>query len=266
VHGLAALRDGSLAVVGDFTTAGGAPANRAARWTGTAWQALGAGADALVSAVHELADGDLLVGGRFASIGGVAADAIARWNAGAWSAVGAGVTGSVQAFARRADGQVAIGGAFGGANGQASTGFAWLVSTCAATVAAGGTGCPGSGGGNDYAARNLPWTGGTYRLRATGLPAFAFAVVVTGFSAANVPLALALPPSPAACTLRVSPDLTEVAVVAGGALDVQLALPDSPALVGLVLRQQLVLMEVNAQLQFVQNTVSNALTATVGMF
>ncbi len=87
-----------------------------------------------------------------------------------------------------------------------------------------------------------------------------------GFSATSIPSALALPPSPAACTLWASPDLTEFALVTAGTLDVKLPLPDDPALAGLVLRQQLVLLEVNAQLQFAQNTVSNALTATVGMF
>jgi hypothetical protein len=113
---------------------------------------------------------------------------------------------------------------------------------------------------------NLPWTGSTLRRRGTGLPPLALAVTVTGFSATSIPSALALPPSPAACTLWASPDLTEFALVTAGTLDVKLPLPDDPALAGLVLRQQLVLLEVNAQLQFAQNTVSNALTATVGMF
>lgn len=51
-----------------------------------------------------------------------------------------------------------------------------------------------------------------------------------------------------------------------GALDAQSALPNSPALAGVALRNQGVMMGFTAGLQFAQSTSANALAATVGSF
>ncbi|MBL9120462.1 MAG: hypothetical protein JNL80_11175 [Phycisphaerae bacterium] len=122
VFALTPFDDGSgggsaLYVAGGFTTAGGIPANRIARWDGSSWSSLGAGSangvDNGVSALTVFDDlaGDgpaLYVGGAFTNAGGVFAKYIAKWNGTSWSALGAGstngTTGTVWALAATADG------------------------------------------------------------------------------------------------------------------------------------------------------------------
>jgi hypothetical protein len=96
---------------GEFTTAGGVPANFVARWNGSSWSALGAGVSGGITFVSALrfydADGSglnppaLFVGGEFTSAGGVSANNIARWNLsnGTWSALGSGTSGFVDEIA-----------------------------------------------------------------------------------------------------------------------------------------------------------------------
>ena len=50
---------------GNFTTAGGAPANRIAKWDGSAWSPLGSGMDGQVNALLADNSGHLFVGGNF---------------------------------------------------------------------------------------------------------------------------------------------------------------------------------------------------------
>jgi hypothetical protein len=96
----AVFDDGSgpaLYVAGDFSSAGGFPADRIARWDGTSWSAVGAGLSGSNLGVYALAvfdDGTgpaLYATGRFDSSGGVALSDIARWDGTSWSDVGGGV-------------------------------------------------------------------------------------------------------------------------------------------------------------------------------
>ncbi len=144
--------------------------------------------------------------------------------------------------------------------------LARLTTTCPATVAPSGAGCPGSGGGNSFEARNLPWIGSTFRARSTTIPSFAFVVVATGFNTTNLPLASFLPLSPPACNLLVTDDFTEWTVSNAGAVDTSLPIPNSVALAGLTLHQQLVLLEVDPSLAFLESTASNSIAITVGAF
>ncbi len=103
VHGLAVHDDGSgaaLYATGTFTTAGGQPAARVARWNGSGWSALGAGisyaasgfsyGNALLS--HDSGTGpELWVTGAFNVAGTTSVYGIARWSGGAWSAAGGGM-------------------------------------------------------------------------------------------------------------------------------------------------------------------------------
>jgi hypothetical protein len=90
---LAIHDDGSgpaLYVGGQFSVAGGEPAENIARWTGESWETLGAGVDNGVAAMETFDDGTgpaLYVGGSFKHAGGVEADAIARWDGATWSAL-----------------------------------------------------------------------------------------------------------------------------------------------------------------------------------
>ena len=152
IYALAVFDDGNgpaLYVGGDFTTAGGVPANRIAKWDGSSWSALGSGVAGNSSpygdpSVHALAvfdDGSgpaLYVGGRFTIAGGVAANRIAKWNGSTWSPLGAGTGNgldpSVYALTVHDDGggpALYVGGGFTRAGGMTAnriakwSGSAW---------------------------------------------------------------------------------------------------------------------------------------------
>jgi hypothetical protein len=81
---------------GNFSNAGGTPANHIARWNGTNWSTLGSGVgetnydDPTVYAMA-VSGNDLYVGGRFSLAGGIPANNIAKWNGTNWSALGSGI-------------------------------------------------------------------------------------------------------------------------------------------------------------------------------
>lgn len=87
---LYALGD-DLYVGGDFTLAGGSPANHVARWDGTDWHPIGEGVNDNVYAIYSY-DGDLYVGGEFTVAGTESCNAIARWDGAQWLPVGDGTT------------------------------------------------------------------------------------------------------------------------------------------------------------------------------
>jgi len=103
-------------IAGDFTTFGGVPANRIAKWNGTAWSALGTGPNGLVLALAVDASGNLYAGGFFTLAGGTPANRIAKWSGNAWSALGMGLADSVSALAVIGT-DVYAGGTFGSAGG-----------------------------------------------------------------------------------------------------------------------------------------------------
>jgi hypothetical protein len=75
---------------GNFTTAGGAPANFVAQWNGSAWSAVGAGVNGIVGGLA--ASGNALYAvGEFTTAGGSPANYIAQWNGTSWSALGSGL-------------------------------------------------------------------------------------------------------------------------------------------------------------------------------
>jgi hypothetical protein len=195
VNSFATFDDGTgggpaLFVGGDFLQAGNAAANRVAKWNGTVWSGLGAGAANGVSGeVHELAvfdDGSgsgpaLYAGGSFTTAGGVTANRIARWNGVAWSPLvfrGAiGVSGLVLALGAFDDGSgrgpaLYVGGIFTTAGGVPANriakwdGTSWSSLGTGSSNGVGGLGTPGvhaltvfddgSGGGPSL------YTGGTF--------------------------------------------------------------------------------------------------------
>jgi hypothetical protein len=85
VTALAVHDDGSGAALyagGSFTTAGGAAANRIARWDGSAWTPLGGGmnGEVLALAVHDDGSGTALyAGGTFSSATDSGDSFLARW-------------------------------------------------------------------------------------------------------------------------------------------------------------------------------------------
>ncbi|HEX6811751.1 MAG TPA: hypothetical protein VF384_09025 [Planctomycetota bacterium] len=76
---LTVLPDGDVVAAGEFYVAGGQPANRIARWDGSAWSALGSGTDVTPATVLALDAGVLAFGGGFHIAGGVMSKGFARY-------------------------------------------------------------------------------------------------------------------------------------------------------------------------------------------
>jgi hypothetical protein len=94
---------------GIFTSAGGMPASRIARWNGTSWSSLGANISTVVYALAVFDDGTgggpaLYIGGGFSTAGGVLASHIAKWDGTSWAALDGGVNNFVRALAVFDDG------------------------------------------------------------------------------------------------------------------------------------------------------------------
>jgi trimeric autotransporter adhesin len=121
---LAVLANGDLVAGGYFTLADGLPAQRIARWNGTAWAPLGSGVTGpqydQVATLQVLTNGDLIVGGYFNTAGGIIANCVARWAGGTWSAVGVGFDSTPKAVVELPNGELFAGGFFQAiASGQA---------------------------------------------------------------------------------------------------------------------------------------------------
>jgi len=104
---------GNLYAVGTFATMGGV-ANTAgiAKWNGSAWSALGTGANNDVSCVLCVGS-NVYIGGIFTQVGGVAdTTKIARWNGSAWNAMGTGASASVYDMDVGKDGYIYLVGDF----------------------------------------------------------------------------------------------------------------------------------------------------------
>lgn len=106
-------------VGGNFSSAGGVPANSLARWDTTTnqWFDVGNGVNCSTSncspevrALFADATG-LYVGGTFDTAGGSAAHNVARWNGSIWSNLGSGVNGAVYAITRH-NSVLYVGGGF----------------------------------------------------------------------------------------------------------------------------------------------------------
>ena len=107
---------------GDFTTAGGAPATKIAKWNGSSWSALGSGMNARVWTLA-LSGSHVFAGGDFASAGSIAANGIAMWNGYDWSALGSGILGSALALTV-SNGDLYVGGGFWTAGGKVAVNLA----------------------------------------------------------------------------------------------------------------------------------------------
>jgi hypothetical protein len=101
VFSLAMDGSGNLYAGGEFTTAGGLPANYVASWNGLSWSALGNGMNERVYALAMDGSGNLYAGGKFTFAGGpgMSANYIAKWDGAGWSALGPGFNNTVRALA-----------------------------------------------------------------------------------------------------------------------------------------------------------------------
>jgi len=130
--------DGKLIVAGEFTTAGGLPANHIASWDGSTWSPLGSGIDGGVGALT-VYNSNLIAGGGFTTAGGTSANNIASWDGSTWSPLGSGINGGVRALTVY-NGNLIAGGVFTTAGGVAAIGIAAWDGTAWSSV---GSGLPG---------------------------------------------------------------------------------------------------------------------------
>ncbi|HMQ70454.1 MAG TPA: hypothetical protein PKC58_15870 [Ignavibacteria bacterium] len=109
VHALC-VYNGELIAGGQFTHAGGQPANYIARWNGISWSPLGAGTNGEVDALT-VYNGQLVAGGRFTNAGGIDVNFIAQWDGTNWNDDLGGV-GSIVAALTVYNGKLIAGGYF----------------------------------------------------------------------------------------------------------------------------------------------------------
>ena len=105
--------DGALVVGGQFTASrdGATSLQHVARWSGTAWEPLGAGLDNFVFD-FAVSDGVLVAGGQFNGTAGgtTTAQAVAAWDGSSWAPVGDGLEYRVEALLPLPDGRLLAGG------------------------------------------------------------------------------------------------------------------------------------------------------------
>ncbi|MEO6598044.1 MAG: hypothetical protein ABIP94_25145, partial [Planctomycetota bacterium] len=233
------------------------------RWNGSFWAPLGMGPGGPVQSLAVLPDGDLVAGPLID--GTHLARPLQRWNGAAWTALGGAVNGTVSSLASALNGDLLLSGDFTIADGVPRCYFARVSTSCPASVISVPAGC--------YYYQSavltpnvLPWLGGRCRTTAVGLAAGALALVATGSTALATPLSSLLPVPTYGCQLLVMPDVLELRLPVAGNVSSEFAVPDSVALLGTVVRQQVlpVLLDATGALTGVK--ASNALVFQIGSF
>jgi hypothetical protein len=264
VRAFAVLQNGDLVVGGNFVSGNLA---HIARWDGTSWQAMGAGLPSPVVDLDLLPNGELLATHRLTDDQGQPVAAPSRWNGSTWTVV-PGISASagreIAATAVDERGEVLFAGDFEVANGVVAGGLASLRTNCPAALAPAGSGCVGSAGLVVAQIERRAWLGGTWRARATNLPAASLAVHVLGLNGVSLPLASLLPAGLPGCTLHVSPDLLQADVPVAGATTAAWGIPSSSLLLGQTFRHQVVSFELGSSLAITAATASNAWSLAIG--
>jgi hypothetical protein len=160
--------------------------------------------------------------------------------------------------------QLLVGGALATIGGDVVRAHCRLRTPCPARVVPFGAGCASSTGTQAALAATAPWLGSTLVVSGTALPEPAVVVTVVGLQSGAVPLGGLLPLVLPHCSLFVAPDLLAASFVVGGATAWQLALPEVPTLVGVVLHAQLVALELGAAQQLTAVSSSAALRCELG--
>ena len=260
---------GELLAGGEFTTLWGAPGDKVARWTGASWQAVGQGLRLDVRSLVQLPNADVVAVGTESVVTFPAGELAVRWNGSAWAPQGFGTapsnTQGIFDAQWMADGRLIVVGSFANAGPTVVSNVGALVAPCVATAVSTAPGCVGAGGLNTLAALTGPWLGSSYRYRGDGLPAIALGLNVFGLLGSNIPLANILPQGLPSCSLAASPDLLQLLVPTAGAVAGELVVPSQVSLIGFVLQQQLIALDL-AGGAITAVTSSNRLTLTLGVF
>jgi trimeric autotransporter adhesin len=249
---------GEVVAVGFFPSLN----TRVARASGNAWLPLAVPApvDWDLTATTFLPNGDLVVGGGIATVFGQPATGMAQFVGNSWRPL-LGLQGwTIWTLAASETGTMFAGGSFFTAGNFVSAGLARAEPTCPASLATAGAGCSGGAGPVTLTAGSLPWAGATFRSTATGMTTPSLAAHVIGLQPTNVPL----PSGAAGCALFVDPVLLDLLLPANGVVDAPVALPRGASVAGVVVRTQVVGIELDQAGAIVRLTSSNALELTVG--
>ncbi|MCC7061832.1 MAG: hypothetical protein IT456_03450 [Planctomycetes bacterium] len=261
VNDLAVLPNGDLVVSGTFTTAGGLPVSNIARWNGTSWSAFGSGMAPVRLA--SLQNGEVLAVGALTINGVTTTGRLARGDGVTWTPVD-GLNGPVTSVTVSRRGVAYMTGTFTNAGGHGSAYIASLASNCPATASEYGAGCAGSAGVVALSSTSLPWIGGRSECRATNLAANSVAFGLIGFAAASTPLSTFHPAAGAGCTVLTSPLATVWMANSAATATLGFTVPNDPALVAVVLRQQVVQAEFGLGGAIALLSSSNGVQLTVG--
>lgn len=115
-------------------------------------------------------------------------------------------------------------------------------------------------------AANPPWTGTTFHSTCGNLAPGSHAFGVLGFTSPGIPLSALHPAGGAGCHLLASPDAVQFLLPAAGTVEHPLTIPNDPAFAGVVLGDQIVVIEFDAASNVTRIASSNALSLTVGAF
>ena len=114
------------------------------------------------------------------------------------------------------------------------------------------------------AAESLQWRR-LYAAAALGGAAVGL-LIVLGLFPASIPLSSILPQGVAGCSLLARPDLLDLHIPTAGGLQTQIAIPNTVALAGRLLHQQVVPVELGLLGNITAITSTNTLTLTIGSF
>lgn len=235
------------------------------RFDGVAWQSIGGAFNSDINTITVLPGGRVVATGNFTMVGSQAIQRAAIWDGSSWSEIDGGLSPSFagnltyDAIATSA-GELWLASDYSIVGGEISPRLARAVSTCAATANTFGAGCVGAAGPLSLEATSLPWIGTTVGSNASGFPPGSLALHVLGTAALSAPL-----PGPG-CTLFVDPILVDALVPTQGSVMPTFDVPNNGALVGAIVRSQMVGLELGAGGALQQVTSSNAIDYAIGAF
>ncbi len=125
VRDMAIASNGDIYIVGTFTQVGGvANTAYAARWDGSAWNALSTGVAADCYAVAITPDGKVYIGGTFTNFTDANGDHITYFDGSSFHSLGTGIDGSVYTLVASPSGNLYVGGVFSTAGGVSAASIA----------------------------------------------------------------------------------------------------------------------------------------------
>lgn len=270
VSSLTVLPSGDIVAGGSFHSAGGVTSHHVARYSGGAWvaQSTTPGWNSPVLALAPLPDGDYVAGGGRSIFNGIHTS-LARHD-GATSPVSWDLFELDDTFVRGAvmtpNGDLVVGGSFRGAAGVASHNVARVRNTCRAVASSYGAGCVGAGGQVRLNATHLPWLGNRFTAVTFGVPGNAVAVSVFGLQAQSIPIVSLQPQGLPGCDLLASLDALQFVPNTPGGVVTGLTIANTPALIGLLVRHQVVTLELNGAGALTGIASSNGLVLRIGVF